>query len=171
MPQPIGIRPYRATDVDPIYEAARESVAEIGPWMPWCHGGYSRDDTIAWVEGRPVAWESETEFSFVIEGEGGRLLGCCGLNRFDRPNGTANLGYWVRTSATRQGVATAAVGLLRAWAFANTDFHRLEILSAVHNVASQRVARKSGAEFEGVLKQRLVLHGRRHDAALYSLLR
>ena len=168
---PLAIRPHRASDVDPLYEAVRESIAEISRWMPWCHDGYSRDDTVARIESMPAAWENETEFSFVIEAPGGQLLGCCGLNRFDRRDGTANLGYWVRTSATRQGVATGAVGLLRTWAFANTDFHRLEILSAVDNVASQCVARKAGAEFEGVLKQRLVLHGRRHDAALFSLLR
>ena len=44
-----------------------------------------------------------------IERADGRILGSCGLNRLDRPNGTANLGYWVRASASGQGVATGAV--------------------------------------------------------------
>ena len=112
----VCIRPYRGTDIDAIYEAACESIPEIAPWMPWCHAGYSRDETVAWVASRQTDWDAKREFSFIIEEENGRVLGSCGLNQFDFPNGTANLGYWVRTSATRKGVATRAVELLEAWA-------------------------------------------------------
>jgi len=167
----VRIRPYRSADIDAIYEAARESIPEIAPWMPWCHPGYSRDETVAWGESRQTDWDAKVEFSFVIEEENGRVLGSCGLNQFDFPNGTANLGYWVRTSATRQGVATAAVGLLQTWAFANTELHRLEIKAALGNIASQQVALKSGATREAVLKERFLLHGCRHDAVLFSIIR
>ena len=167
----VRIRPYRVADIDAIYEAVRESIPDIAPWMPWCHAGYSRDETVAWGESRQTDWDGKVEFSFVIEQENGRVLGSCGLNQFDFPNGTANLGYWVRTSATRQGVATRAVGLLQAWAFTNTELHRLEIKAAVDNVASQQVALKSGAIREAILKQRLLLHGCRHDAVLFSIIR
>jgi ribosomal-protein-serine acetyltransferase len=36
-------------------------------------------------------------------------------------------------------------------------------------MVSQRVAEKSGALREGVLRNRLLLHGKIHDAAMYSL--
>ncbi len=167
----VCIRPYRKTDIDAIYDAARESIPEIAPWMPWCHAGYSRNETVAWVESRQTDWDAKVAFSFVIETENGRVLGSCGLNRIELENGTANLGYWVRTSATRQGVATRAVGLLQAWAFANTELHRLEIMAAVDNITSQQVALKSGATREAILKQRLLLHGCRHDVVLFSIIR
>jgi RimJ/RimL family protein N-acetyltransferase len=63
------------------------------------------------------------------------------------------------------------VGLLQAWAFTNTELHRLEIKAAVDNIASQQVALKSGATREAILKQRLLLHGYRHDAVLFSIIR
>lgn len=167
----VHIRPYESGDVDRIYEAVRESIAELSVWMPWCHPNYARNDTVTWVESRPQAWETKSEYSFVIERGDGQILGSCGLNRFDLQNGTANLGYWVRTSATRQGVATATVGLLKQWALTNLELYRLEILASVENVASQSVAEKSGAIREAVLKERLLLHGRRHDAVLFALFR
>jgi RimJ/RimL family protein N-acetyltransferase len=69
------------------------------------------------------------------------------------------------------GVAPAAVRLLRDWAFANTDLARLELVMAVENTRSARVAEKAGANFEGVLRARLRLHGRTHDARLYAFTR
>lgn len=171
MTDSISIRPYRQTDVDGAYEAVRESIAELVPWMPWCHEGYVRDETVAWIESRSEVWEAKTDFGFVIESSDGTILGSCGLNRIEHDNGTANLGYWVRSSAVRNGVATRATQLLRDWAFANTALHRLEILVAAENVASQKVAEKLGAVREGVLRQRLILRGRKHDAVIYAILR
>jgi len=139
--------------------------------MPWCHEGYARNETVAWIESRSEVWEAKTDFGFVIESSDGTILGSCGLNRIEHDNGTANLGYWVRTSACRNGVATRATKLLRDWAFANTALHRLEILVSTANAASLAVAEKVGAVREGVLRQRLTLRGQKHDAVMYSILR
>jgi ribosomal-protein-serine acetyltransferase len=73
--------------------------------------------------------------------------------------------------ATRHGVATAAVRALRDWAFERTDLIRLEIVIAVGNFASHRVAKKAGAVREGTLQRRLVLHGTVHDATMFSFTR
>jgi RimJ/RimL family protein N-acetyltransferase len=48
---------------------------------------------------------------------------------------------------------------------------RLEIVVAVGNTRSARAAEKAGAEFEGVLRARIQLHGFTHDARMYSLIR
>ena len=72
-------------------------------------------------------------------------LGGCGLNQIDHANGRANLGYWVRSSAVGRGVATAAVQLVRQWGFEQTSLLRLEVVIAVGNLASHRVAEKAGA--------------------------
>ena len=61
--------------------------------------------------------------------------------------------------------------LLVAWAFANTDFCRLEVIASVENVPSQRVAEKAGAVREGVLRSRIKVQDRMHDAVIYSFVR
>jgi RimJ/RimL family protein N-acetyltransferase len=47
---------------------------------------------------------------------------------------------------------------------------RIEILAAVGNKASQRVAEKAGAKKEGLLRKRLSIRGQAHDAVMYSLI-
>jgi len=167
----IAIRPYEFRDVAALFEAASESVEMVYPWLPWCHPGYALDEAKAWVEQQVRAFESRQQFEFVIVSAEGAFLGGCGLNQIDQANRRANLGYWVRSSAAGQGVATAAVRLLVGWALANTDLERMEVLVATGNVASLRVAEKAGAVREGVLRSRLLLHGRPHDAVVFSFVR
>jgi RimJ/RimL family protein N-acetyltransferase len=166
----IRIRRYRADDVEAVYEAVTESFAEISRYMGWCAPTYSRDNAATWVTSRAAAWQSKSEYSFLIEDKTGRVLGACGLNRIEPQSGTANLGYWVRTTATGRGVCTAAVSQLRAFAFQEAGLFRLEIVAAVTNIPSQRVAEKSGGVREGILRGRLLANGVRQDAILYSIL-
>jgi RimJ/RimL family protein N-acetyltransferase len=167
----VHIRRYNLDDASAVFEAARESVAELEPWMPWCHPEYSIAESRSWLEIHVPAFEQGAAFEFAIVSGDGRYLGGCGLNQIDKANNRSNLGYWVRSTATRRGVATAAVLLLRDWAFANTDLVRLEIVIAVGNIASHRVAEKAGAIREGTLRRRLVLHGTAHDATMFSFTR
>jgi RimJ/RimL family protein N-acetyltransferase len=167
----IRIRPYRLDDAQAIWEAVRESMRELTPWMPWCHKGYSIDETRSWLGVQVPAFQQRTIFEFAITADDGRYLGGCGLNQIDALNQRANLGYWVRSSAAGKGVATSAAKLTRDWGFANTDLVRIEVLVAIGNIASRRVAEKSGALYEGTLRSRLTVHGTRHDAAMYSFIR
>ena len=167
----IRIRPYRLDDAQAVFQAARESLAELQPWMPWCHPSYSLDEARSWLALQVPAFQQRTTFEFAITTDDGGYLGGCGLNQIDALNKRANLGYWVRSSATGKGVATTATQLTRDWGFANTDLERLEVLVAVGNLASRRVAEKSGAAYEGTLRSRLLVHGVRHDAAMYAFTR
>jgi RimJ/RimL family protein N-acetyltransferase len=170
-PANVHIRRYQLSDVSDVFEAVRESLTELQAWMPWSHPAYSIHESRSWLQAQIAAFDQRTAFEFAMIDDDGRYLGACGLNQIDHANRRANLGYWVRTSATNQGVATRAVRVLRDWAFAYTDLIRLEIVIAIDNVASCRVAEKAGAFREGTLKNRLLLHGAAHDAAVFSFTR
>ncbi len=168
----ITIRPYQTGDVDALYEAALESRQAVYPWLAWCHPNYSRNDSLSWVSTRKDSWESDWDYSFVIsDRESGRFLGGVGLNQINRLHQLCNLGYWVRSSATGAGVATRAVLLVSRFGLEEAGFNRLEIVAAIDNHASQRVAEKAGALKEGVLKMRIIVHNMVYDAVLYSITR
>jgi len=164
------IRPYAIGDEAALFDAASTSWRELQPWMPWCREHYALADATAWVTRQAAMFEAKTEFDFVILDDGA-MVGACGLNQLDAANRRANLGYWIRSSATRRGIASAAVKMLAGWAFENTDLQRLEIVVAVDNVASLRVAQKAGAQVEGTLRSRILLHGVFHDAVMHSICR
>jgi RimJ/RimL family protein N-acetyltransferase len=167
----ISLRPYRLDDAAALHEAAIESVWEVRPFMPWCRPDLTVDEGRRWIEAQVSAFSARKAFEFVILAPDARFLGGCGLNQIDEENHRANLGYWVRSSATGRGVATTAVRRLVQWAFNNTTLVRLEVVVSTQNAASLRVAEKSGAVQEGILKKRLLLHGIWHDAVMLSFVR
>ncbi|HEY0404927.1 MAG TPA: GNAT family protein [Pyrinomonadaceae bacterium] len=166
----ILIRPFRADDVDAVFEAVRESIGHLSPWMQWCHPDYSRDETLAFINSRPHDWSADQAYTFaIIDAATNAFLGSVGLNFINRQYQMANLGYWVRASATKRGVASTATRLLARFGFRELGFQRLEIVAAVGNHPSQRAAEKAGAKREGVLRKRLLINKQPQDAALYSL--
>lgn len=168
---PITLRPYQADDVLSLYEAASESIADIYPWMPWCHPGYTIEDSRSWIESCLDAW-GQPDYDFVIvEQATGRFLGAVGLNQINRVHDFANLGYWVRSSATGHGIAVLAARLCAHFGFDQLKLHRLEIVVDVDNRRSQRVAEKVGATREGLARQRCKSGGTWRDAIMFSLLR
>ena len=100
----------------------------------------------------------------------GLCVGGVGLNELKPEHRLANLGYWVRTAWTGRGVATAAASLAAEFGFEELLLDRIEILAALGNKPSQQVAQKLGAHKEGILRNRLVIHGRAHDAVVFSLI-
>jgi len=169
--RPLSIRPPRIEDAGPLYEAIHESRAELSTWMSWCHAGYGPEDAASWIERSIAAGASGSEHNFLVLDAGSQILGTCGLNQIRPENRLANLGYWVRSSAAGSGVAAEAVALVAEYAFRETDLARLEIVVAVDNARSRRVAEKAGATFECVARDRIFIHGANVDAAMYVLLR
>ena len=154
-----------------LHAAARESVAAVFPWLPWCHPDYSIEEAKEWTASRPRLFRDGLEYSFAIVDAAGGMLGGCGLNQVNRLHRFANLGYWVRTSMMGRGVAPSAIRELARFAFEQTDLFRLEIVCAVGNERSQRAAARSGAIREGILRDRLLLRGQQCDAVMYSIVR
>lgn len=165
------VRPYVADDWTDHFEAVTESETRLMNWMPWCHVGYTEQESRDWIRTTIEGHITGTMFDFAVFDTHGRFAGACGLNQIRSNDRYANLGYWIRTSACGQGLAGAAALRVGEWAFANTNLNRLEILVAVGNTASQRVAQKLNAHYEGRLRSRVMLHGDPTDAHLYSIVR
>lgn len=166
----ITLRRYTKKDADELFAAVRESLADMKPWLPFVHDDYSIKETRDWLKQRPREWKTSASFDFAITDAGdGTLLGGCGLNNIDKANRLANLGYWVRAGRGRQGIAPAATRLLAEWGLKKMKLKRIEILVAIDNQKSIRVAEKTGAHREGVLRNRLFMNGKPHDAVMFSI--
>lgn len=168
---PCLIRAYQPDDAERLYEAARESVEDVFPWLPWCHPAYSMGEAIEWIGSRAPLASRGLDYSFAIVGPDGRFLGGCGINQINSVHRFGNLGYWVRTSESGRGIASAAARQVADFAFDRTELERLEIVCAVGNVRSQRAAERAGARREGILRHRLLLRGEAIDAVMYSIVR
>ena len=165
------VRPYRPDDCDAIYEAVRESIPDLSPWVSWCHAYYSIDEAKFFLKTQAEWWKEGSVYNFaIIDAVDDVFLGGCALNRIDRTNRFANLSYWVRSSRTGKGVASAASLLVARFGFEELGLNRIEIVVATSNVASQRVAEKLGATREGILRHRITVRDKVYNAVMFSLI-
>lgn len=167
----VKIRRYCADDIPLIFEAARESTNELLVWASWYHPNYTLEESHSFVLSSETDWNQKTGFAFAIFDVGnGLFLGGAGLSQVKRKDNFANLGYWVRSSQTGRGIATAATRLTAEFGFKDLGLNRIEILTAIENGASGRVAEKAGAKKEGILRKRIMLNSHPQDAIMYSLI-
>jgi RimJ/RimL family protein N-acetyltransferase len=167
----IILRPIRNEDAEQLYEAISNSIQELSPWLSFLHPDYSIKDTKEWLARRDQEWLDGVDYSFaIIDCENGTLLGGCGLNNISSEFKMANVGYWVRTNRTKQGVATAATLMLSRFGFEELGLNRIEIMAEVDNKKSQRVAEKVGAKREGILRNRICFRGSVRDVFMFSLI-
>ncbi len=167
----IIIRPCQPEDAAEICEGVRESMQEMLKWAPWCYPDYSVSDCKLWLDSRFQMRTEGIEYDFVIlDAKDNSFLGGCAIDQINQKHNFANLGYWVRTSLEGKGIATAAVKLISRFGFETLGFTRLEIVAAVQNRASQRVAEKVGAVREGIHRNRHVVHDMIYDSVMFSLI-
>ncbi len=165
----VTLRPNEAAFADSLTASALESLATVGVWMTWCTQGFRREEAESWYSTCATHWNEGSAYEFSIFDASGDFVGACGLNQFNIPNHFANLGYWIRESRQREGFAREAVGVLARFGFDVLHLGRIEIVAAESNYPSRRVAERVGAQFEGVLRNRVHVHGVAHPAAMYSL--
>lgn len=167
------LRKYEKSFAPLLYEAAIESRGgEFSHWMPWCHENYAFADSESFIKKVEENWQDQTQFGFAIFDAGtDYFLGGVGLNQPNNQHKFYNLGYWIRISKQNRGAASEATRLLAKAGFEDLPINRIEILMAVENTPSQKTAEKAGAIREGVLRKRLMIGGRVHDAILFSFVR
>ncbi len=165
-----SLRPFRQADAEQFAAAVQESMSSLAPWMPWAHLRYSVRDAQLWIDTCADNLSAGLSYDIGIYSQDGRVLfGGVALNQISAENRMANLGYWVRRSRQGEGLATRAAWMMAGFGFHRLHLTRIEIVAAEQNLASRRVAEKTGALLECIARNRLVLRGVPCRAAIYSL--
>ena len=167
----VVLRPFRLDDSTQVYEAVRESLTALKPWMSWAHDAYSQQEAEDFIKITRARWEERSLFAFAItDAKTGDILGGCSLSHKNPVYHYCNLGYWVRTLRQGEGIAGRAAKLAARYGFEHGGSIRAEIVMAVGNEKSLRVAEKIGAHYEGMLLNRMVVGKAIYDAHMYSLI-
>jgi ribosomal-protein-serine acetyltransferase len=166
------LRRFTRRDVNSVTEAVQNSLAALNEWLPWAHPGYRKEDAISYIKDSTEAWKEGRAYDYAIRRKGNtrRHLGNISIWPVSRLTRTGEIGYWIRTDETTQGLATEATAALVKVGFEDLGFHKLTLRIAIGNRPSERVAEKLGFSREGVLREELLIRGRWVDHTLFSLL-
>jgi len=164
------IRPFAESDVSAFVFAVHESVETVGVWMPWCVATYSEGDARLWFEKCLANVRAKIAYDLgIFDASGNELYGGISINQININHKVANIGYWVRQSRQRQGIATRAVRSISDYGFKQLKLTRLEIVAAEKNRPSRAVAENVGAVLECIAPDRIAIKSRAISAAVYSI--
>jgi RimJ/RimL family protein N-acetyltransferase len=167
----VSLRPFEFGDENNLHNAIHESLPELEPWMSWANKNYTSEMALNFVTMMRAQWSNGSQYAFAItDTKTGGFIGGCSLSHIHPMYHFCNLGYWVRTSRHREGIAGRAAQLAARFAFEKVNLIRAEIVIAVGNDPSKRVAEKISAHYEGILLNRMVIGEHISDAYMFSLL-
>ncbi|MER7441859.1 GNAT family N-acetyltransferase [Micromonospora avicenniae] len=166
-PADLLLRPWEATDV-PVFLAAYRD-PEIQRWHT--RRPASEEEVRAWFDRYRQDWAQEEGAHWAVTRGGGDVLGRIAMRGIDLDDGVAECAYWVLPAARGAGVASGALTALSDWALGEAGFHRLELDHSTRNLASCRVAVKSGFLLEGTKRSDAVHSDGRHDMHLHARIR
>lgn len=147
-PRPLLLRPWSPDDLLPLRAAIDESLPEVQRWLPW---GAEEPSSLEHLAARIERYASDTVAErawrlALVDDRDGTLLGSGALLRCAEPD-AMEVGYWVRTGAAGQGLATRAAAALVRHAFATHGISRMELWTVPGNDASMAVARRLGFDW------------------------
>jgi RimJ/RimL family protein N-acetyltransferase len=147
------LRAPELSDVPFIYQAIKESIKELKPWMPWATEDYTMEACEENLRGAIAKYITREDFRICfLDKTTGRLIGNSGLHRIDWNIPRFEVGYWCRTSEMGKGYVTEVVRGLAKMCFEKLNAARIEIRCDDLNVKSAAVAERCGFGLEGTLK-------------------
>jgi RimJ/RimL family protein N-acetyltransferase len=145
------LRPWAESDASGLREAIDEDLGHLEPWLSWSlEEPKTLEQTRVRLRGYVDQFRKGQAFRYAItpQDRPSLILGGAGLSCRVGP-AAHDVGYWVRRSAIRQGIAAAAVSTLAVHAFAERSVDRLVIQCDVANATSAAMARALEFQFIG----------------------
>jgi len=165
----VTLRAHRVQDVDAVVEQSADPTSIRWTTVPL---GYTVDDARRFLtEVMPAGWQSGSELGFAIETTHPdgvrRYSGTVSLR--DEGHRRAEIAFGAHPAIRGRGVMTAAVNLVLDWGFKTQDVETVLWWANRGNVASRRVAWKTGFTFGGTVRRWLDHRGEYPDAWVASL--
>ncbi|MEL5956113.1 GNAT family N-acetyltransferase [Streptomyces sp. CLV115] len=162
------LRPWLPSDAAAVTRAFQDQA--IQRWH--LRKADSEDEAQEWIKQWRRGWETETACHWAaVDADDNTLLGRVSLQSLIMAGGQAEISYWTTPEARGKGVCSRAVAQVANWALEKAGFNRLELGHSTVNVASCRIAEKTGFALEGVRHQALLHADGWHDMHLHSRVR
>lgn len=164
------LRPLTDADAIELFALVDSDRKHLAPWLPWVKHTVSPINVLEFIERVAAQNEAGTAMVHGIE-QAGQLVGVAGYNVLDPNNKNGEIGYWLTSTATGQGLMTAAVVALLQHGFEQLGLIRIQLRAGVENFPSRAIAERAGFCLEGVMRHAEVTDSGPIDLAVYSVLK
>lgn len=162
------LRQIKPSDADALF-----TIHSDVEWMRW----YGVDPINRHYQARQLAelfaswFPAGTGFRWGLElKHDNRLIGTCGLFRWNKSWHNCVIGYEIARDLHGQGYMWEALTAVLDYGFNEMQLHRIQAETHPDNAASIRLATRLGFRFEGVHREQAFWADNYHDLNCYSLL-
>jgi len=149
----LTLRMPRAGHQQQVFESIHASLPELERWLSFAQTPPTLEECEARLRRNHARFLLRKALNFELFLRFSDLfVGRVGFVRLDWTLRKFEMGYWLDSRFTGQGLMLEAVQTLTQMAFSTLAARRVEILCDVPNTASRRVAEKAGFTLEGILK-------------------
>lgn len=169
------VRAPRSGDGLAVHAARIETHTQLRDWpvvMPWAQTEPLLEESEAYCRRGQAAFLARTDLPMLAFLKADQTFaGCISLQRMDWEVPRFEIGYWLRTSQQKKGLALEAVNGITLFALQELCALRVEIHCSAANHASRNVAERAGFTLEGILhNHKRLVNGRIVDSCIYARL-
>jgi ribosomal-protein-serine acetyltransferase len=163
------LEPLHVEDADELHAVIDANRTHLREWLTWVDAHDSVRVSRAFVARTRRQYRDESGLTFGLR-QRGALVGIVGFNELDPENHSGEIGYWLASDSSGQGLMTAACVRLVRHGFESLELHRIVLQIATGNLRSTAIAERLGCTMEGVQREAQLLNGKWVDLAVWALL-
>lgn len=165
----IQLRLLEEFHADEMFLLIDSDRAYLRAWLPWLDTQRRADDSLQFVRIVREQYFSSESLTLGIWYQK-NLCGVISYPKFDWPNKSGMIGYWLASRLQGKGIMTEACRSMIDYGFASLKLHRIDIRCATGNTKSQAIPERLGFVKEGILRDGEWLYDHFVDLIVYSML-
>jgi len=168
------LRPPQVGDGAIINEAVLESLNELVRFSPWAAEKQTLEFSEEFARLAAANWilkKNEEPWLplLIFDKQTGQFIGGTGFHTIEWEVPRLEIGYWIRTSRSGEGLMTEAVNAQTQYAIKQLNMRRIEIRCDIINLRSKKIPERLGYHLESVMKASRVepVTGKISDTLVY----
>ena len=105
----------------------------------------------------------------IVFKENKKMIGTCDFNQIEDDVG--EIGFVLNKKYWNQGLMSEAIVKLLEVGFYHLNLRRIEVLHDVRNIACEKVVKKCGFQYEGCMREKMILQNSPCDIKMYAILK
>lgn len=163
------LRKLKMQDASDLFVfTSKPSVSKCLTWSPHI----TIEDTKYFINSVLKKYESDKVSQWAIEYKNNnKVIGTAGFVKYESAHAKAEQAYLLSDEFWNMGIMTEALKKIIQTGFNSLSLNRIEAKCFVKNISSEKVMKKIGMQYEGLLREYAYIKGVFRDYKLYSILK
>lgn len=161
--------PVNNSHVDELFSVVQRSRESLGKWLPWVEYIQTLADFLQLMSYYQIKNQNNSALTMAIQHQS-KLAGIIGFNAINWQQQSSTIGYWLGEAFRGKGIMISACDRFMRHGFEVLGLHKIMILCAAENKASQKIPKALALKKEGYMREAEWLNQSYVDLIVYSML-